>query len=66
MRKALREFVKRRYGTTTPESLDKVMFALIDMPYAAVRRHLPAKGEPTPWLRQFIHTSARCLLAAKS
>ncbi|ALR13572.1 TetR family transcriptional regulator [Mycobacteroides saopaulense] len=65
VRKALREFAKRRYGTTAPESLDKVMFALIDMPYAAVRRHLPDKGEPAPWLRRFIHTSARGLLAAK-
>lgn len=62
VRKALREYTARRYGAVTPELLDKVMFALIDMPYAAVRRHLPDKGEPAPWLREFTHASARNLL----
>ncbi|EIU05310.1 transcriptional regulator, TetR family [Mycobacteroides abscessus 5S-0422] len=63
VRKALREYTERRYGAVTPELTDKVMFALIDMPYAAVRRHLPDKGEPASWLREFIHTSAQSLLA---
>jgi hypothetical protein len=42
------------------------MFALIDMPYAAVRRHLPDRGEPAPWLREFVRASARELLARES
>ncbi|SKY43482.1 Putative transcriptional regulator, TetR family [Mycobacteroides abscessus subsp. bolletii] len=63
VRKALREYTEHRYGAVTPELTDKVMFALIDMPYAAVRRHLPDKGEPASWLREFIHTSAQSLLA---
>lgn len=66
VRMALREYAERRFGEVTPEVLDKVMFALIDMPYAAVRRHLPDKGEPAPWLRTFIHTSARNLLSPES
>lgn len=44
VRKTLREYTDRRYGKVTTERIDKVMFALIDMPYAAVRRHLPDKG----------------------
>lgn len=63
VRKALREYTKHRYGAVTPELTDKVMFALIDMPYAAVRRHLPDKGEPAPWLREFVRSSAYTLLA---
>ncbi|MUM19215.1 TetR/AcrR family transcriptional regulator [Mycobacterium sp. CBMA271] len=63
VRKSLREFTERRYGSVTPELLDKVMFALIDMPYAAVRRHLPDRGEPAPWLREFIHAGAQNLLS---
>jgi len=63
VRKTLREYTDRRYGKVTTERIDKVMFALIDMPYAAVRRHLPDKGEPAPWLREFVHTSAHALLA---
>lgn len=66
VRKALREYTERRYGAITPELIDKMMFAVIDMPYAAVRRHLPDKGEPAPWLREFMHTSARNLLAPAS
>ncbi|QCH26169.1 TetR/AcrR family transcriptional regulator [Mycobacteroides salmoniphilum] len=66
VRMALREFAERQFGEVTTEVLDKVMFALIDMPYAAVRRHLPDKGEPAPWLREFIHTSARNLLSPQN
>lgn len=66
VRKALREYTERRCGEVTAESIDKVMFALIDMPYAAVRRHLPDKGEPAPWLREFIHASARNLLSPEN
>lgn len=63
VRKALRDYTDRRFDAVSPELMDKVMFAIIDMPYAAVRRHLPDKGEPAPWLRDFVHASARDLLA---
>lgn len=66
VRMALRTYAGRRFGVVTPEVLDKVMFALIDMPYAAVRRHLPDKGEPSPWLREFIHASAGSLLSPEN
>ncbi len=66
VRMALREYAGRQFGGVTPEVLDKVVFALIDMPYAAVRRHLPDKGDPAPWLREFIHTSARNLLSPEN
>ncbi|OHU79170.1 TetR/AcrR family transcriptional regulator [Mycobacteroides chelonae] len=66
VRTALREYTGHRFGAITPELIDKTMFALIDMPYAAVRRHLPNRGEPAPWLRQFVRASARELLARES
>ncbi|MBA0046540.1 TetR/AcrR family transcriptional regulator [Mycobacteroides sp. LB1] len=63
VRKALREYAERRFEAVTHELLDKMVFTLIDMPYAAIRRHLPDRGEPAPWLREFIHSSARNLLS---
>lgn len=64
VRKSLRDYAERRYGDHTPEQFDRVMFAIVDLPYAAVRRHLPNKGEPAPWLRAFVHESARNALTA--
>jgi AcrR family transcriptional regulator len=44
---ALREFTRRRYGRLTASNLQRVTFALVDVPYAAARRYLLA-GEPPP------------------
>ncbi|MFV8309247.1 TetR/AcrR family transcriptional regulator [Mycobacteroides chelonae] len=66
VRMALRDYTEHRFGAITPELIDKTMFALIDMPYAAVRRHLPDRGEPAPWLHEFVRASARELLARES
>ena len=43
---ALCDFTHRRYGQVTGEGLEAVTFALIDVPYAAVRRHLIAGTAP--------------------
>ncbi len=44
---ALRAYTRRRFGRTTEQALQRVTFALVDVPYAATRRHLLA-GEPPP------------------
>jgi len=45
--RALRDFTRRRYGSLTAGNLQRVTFALVDVPYAAARRHLLA-GKPPP------------------
>ena len=44
---AMRRFTKRRYGRITSKDSQTVVFALVDVPYAAVRRYLIA-GQPPP------------------
>jgi AcrR family transcriptional regulator len=44
---ALRDFTRRRYGRLTGTNLQRVTFALVDVPYAAARRYLLA-GKPPP------------------
>jgi AcrR family transcriptional regulator len=44
---ALAEHTRRSYGAAGPAELARVTFALVDVPYAAVRRHLVA-GVPPP------------------
>ena len=44
---AMRRFTERQFGSTSDEYLRKARFAVIDIPAAAVLRHLRA-GEPPP------------------
>jgi AcrR family transcriptional regulator len=44
---ALRDFTLRCYGRLTETDLQRVTFALVDVPYAAARRYLQA-GKPPP------------------
>lgn len=62
-RAALRGYARRRFGDDGPEVMDRVAFALVDLPYAAVRRHLPDRGVPSEWLRDFTVRSALTILA---
>lgn len=55
---ALRAYARRRYGSDDQAITDRVMFALVDLPFAAVRRHLPDRGQPAMWLRDFTVRSA--------
>ena len=48
--RAVRDHVLRRYGEGGgAEAVRRVVFALVDVPYAAGRRHL-VNGEPPPLL----------------
>ena len=62
VRDALVEFTRRHFDDTDRESVDRTVYALIDLPYAAVRRHLP-NGRPRPWLRTFTYDAAHRALA---
>jgi AcrR family transcriptional regulator len=42
----VRDFVKERFGSDTEEALSTAVFALIDVPYAATRRHLERGHQP--------------------
>ena len=44
---ALRDFARRRLGSLAPDAQRRAAFAVVDVPFAAVRRHL-AVGEPPP------------------
>ncbi|MFW0787486.1 TetR family transcriptional regulator [Gordonia sp. CPCC 206044] len=61
-RAALRAYARRRYGSDDPAVMDRVTYALVDLPYAAVRRHLPDRGLPAQWLREFTIRSAHEIL----
>ncbi|MFI6584248.1 TetR/AcrR family transcriptional regulator [Embleya sp. NPDC050493] len=43
---ALRTHTRARFGRVTSVALERVTFALVDIPYAAVRRHLAAGRTP--------------------
>ncbi|MFI6980454.1 TetR family transcriptional regulator [Embleya sp. NPDC050154] len=43
---ALRAYTRARFGRVSPAALERVTFALVDIPYAAVRRHLAAGRTP--------------------
>ncbi|MDY6807832.1 MAG: TetR/AcrR family transcriptional regulator [Actinomycetota bacterium] len=62
-REAVRAYARRRFGSADAEVMDRVTFALVDLPYAAVRRHLPDRGRPAEWLRDFTLRSAEAILA---
>ncbi|EGD55437.1 TetR/AcrR family transcriptional regulator [Gordonia neofelifaecis] len=61
VRTALTEFTRRHFGDTHREHIDRTIYALVDLPYTAVRRHLP-DGRPRPWLRTFTRDAARRVL----
>lgn len=64
-RAAITELARRYFGPADRkqerENLDRMIYALIDLPYTAVRRHLP-DGRPRPWLREFTTDAAHRVL----
>jgi AcrR family transcriptional regulator len=58
----LREVARGLHGRADARSVDAVMRAVVDLPYAAIRRH--AQSDPMPsWLENDVEDSARALLA---
>ncbi|MFI1914748.1 TetR/AcrR family transcriptional regulator [Nocardia sp. NPDC020380] len=60
----LRRVTRGIYGTAGPREIDTVTRAVVDLPYAALRRH--AHGPELPeWLERDLTTAARLLLTAE-
>lgn len=61
---ALRSHARRRYGSEDPEALGRLVFALADVPRAAVRRYLGADDPLPPLIDELV--SATCLTILKT
>lgn len=59
---AMRDLTRAVYGRTDARSRDRLMRAVVDLPYAAVRRHMP--GLPG-WLEEDLADAVRTLLASR-
>jgi AcrR family transcriptional regulator len=62
MQAALGDFCARGYGNRSYETLGRVLFALVDVPYGAVRRHLVAGKPPPEEIDDLIRATCRCIL----
>jgi AcrR family transcriptional regulator len=56
---AIRRLARRIYNSTDDRAADRVTRALVDVPYAAVRRH---RTPLPPWLEKEVALAARALL----
>ncbi|MGH3724994.1 MAG: TetR/AcrR family transcriptional regulator [Mycobacterium sp.] len=59
---AMRDLTRAVYGRADARSRDRLMRAVVDLPYAAVRRHMPSLPG---WLEEDLAESAHKLLAAR-
>lgn len=57
----LRQFARDLYGNDQPRALDTVYRAVVDLPYAAVRRHV---GAVPAWLDDDLAAAVQALLTA--
>ncbi|WP_197378374.1 TetR/AcrR family transcriptional regulator [Mycolicibacterium mengxianglii] len=55
----LRDIARQLYGSAEPRPLDAVSRAVVDLPYAAIRRHA---GAVPPWLADDVAADCRVLL----
>lgn len=59
---AVEGFVRRRFGAVTKANMATVTFALLDVPYAAVRRYLLTGVPPPRDVDRLVTATCRCLL----
>ncbi len=63
---AITEHAQKRYGEDADaEAVRRVVFALVDVPYAAGRRHLIAGEPPPPIVDDLVTGTLRCILGAR-
>ena len=63
VRAAIRDHARRRYGENADAAaVRRVVFALVDVPYAAGRRHLVAGEPPPPPVDDLVTETLRCVL----
>ncbi|MFI1382832.1 TetR/AcrR family transcriptional regulator [Embleya sp. NPDC020886] len=63
---ALRSYTRARFGRVTPAALERVAFALVDIPYAAIRTHLAAGRTPPASIEGIALTASRAVLGSGS
>jgi len=56
------EFARRLFGSVTDRTLRRTCFALIDVPYAAVRKHLQAGEEPPDTVDELVRDTYLTIL----
>ena len=59
---ALTAYTKRRYGRKWSRHFNRVLFALVDVPYGAVRRYLLAGQPPPPDVDDLVQLTCSCVL----
>jgi AcrR family transcriptional regulator len=59
---ALRQISRRLFGRVTPRTLRLASFAMVDVPLAAVRRHVAANEAPPPIVDELVRTAYRALI----
>lgn len=62
--RGLRSYARRRFGSLSGASLRRVRFALIDLPFAAVRRDLESGSRPSREVDDLVLTSYDAVFAA--
>jgi AcrR family transcriptional regulator len=60
--RAVRSYLTRRYGTSRPDRVAGVRFALLELPYAAVRSHLTRGSLPRPGDEELVVVAGMAVL----
>ncbi len=63
LRTALRDHCRRRWGKTDPGTLQRLRFALLDVPYGALKPYVQSGRAPPGALDEWIEVTARAVLS---
>jgi len=59
---ALRDITRRLFGRVTPRALRRATFAVLDVPFAAVRRHVAANEPPPLFVDELVRSAYGALI----
>jgi AcrR family transcriptional regulator len=62
---ALKDITRRLFGRTSAETSRLTIFAILDMPIAAVRRHIAASEPPPAYVDALVERAYRALIGAE-
>jgi len=62
MVQGLAQYCRRRFGTATGTALGRARFALLDVPYGAVKSYVQAAKPPPPLIDELIEQTVRAVL----
>lgn len=62
----IRAFAKKQFGHAGKEALRRATFALVDVPLAAVRRHLPDGVSPPAFLDEMVRETYLAIMEGRS